>query len=455
MAASILTNTSAMVALANLRSTNSSLEQVNSQISTGKKVATAKDSAAVFAISKIMESDVAGFKALNESLSLGESTVAVASNAAASVGELLNEIKGKIVSANEENVDRTKLQDEIVSLRNQITSIVDSAQFNGLNLLNGNNDGAGGFSVLASLNRASDGSVTTGSISFDPTNSNLSTSSGTTLTIGDAATGSVVTGNVFNVADITAGTTTTHTNGDVDANGVYNVTLDANLATAGDDGVTLGDFDFQTTAANTGGATAVASDNAFDTTGTGGLIAGDSISVTVGAYSARYTIVEGDSQADISAGLRAGLLDNGLDTDSISATVNADGELQIRNLTNATDVDVSISSSRAAGGLAGLDALDVSTSAGATSALGEIEVFIDSAVDAQAELGTIEKRLDIQNEFTTTLIDSFKSGIGALVDADLEEASARLQALQVQQQLGIQALSIANQAPQNILALFR
>ena len=66
-----------------------------------------------------------------------------------------------------------------------------------------------------------------------------------------------------------------------------------------------------------------------------------------------------------------------------------------------------------------------------------------------------EKRLDIQNEFTNKLIDSFKAGIGALVDADLEEASARLQALQVQQQLGIQALSIANQAPQNILALFR
>ncbi|MEO1275362.1 MAG: flagellin, partial [Pseudomonadota bacterium] len=66
-----------------------------------------------------------------------------------------------------------------------------------------------------------------------------------------------------------------------------------------------------------------------------------------------------------------------------------------------------------------------------------------------------ERRIDIQSDFMSSLIDSFKSGIGALVDADLEEASARLQALQVQQQLGVQALSIANQAPQNILALFR
>ena len=76
-------------------------------------------------------------------------------------------------------------------------------------------------------------------------------------------------------------------------------------------------------------------------------------------------------------------------------------------------------------------------------------------MDSQAALGTVERRVELQTTFMSNLIDSFKSGIGALVDANLEEASARLQALQVQQQLGIQALSIANQAPQNILALFR
>ncbi|MEM8755377.1 MAG: flagellin, partial [Pseudomonadota bacterium] len=76
-------------------------------------------------------------------------------------------------------------------------------------------------------------------------------------------------------------------------------------------------------------------------------------------------------------------------------------------------------------------------------------------IGAQAALGTSEKRIEIQNDFMGTLIDSFKSGIGSLVDADLEAASARLQALQVQQQLGTQALSIANQSPQSILALFR
>ncbi|HRX39636.1 MAG TPA: flagellin, partial [Parvularculaceae bacterium] len=75
--------------------------------------------------------------------------------------------------------------------------------------------------------------------------------------------------------------------------------------------------------------------------------------------------------------------------------------------------------------------------------------------DAAAAFGSAQKRVDIQSEFVTTLMDNMKVGIGALTDADMEEASARLQSLQVQQQLGIQALSIANQRPQALLSLFR
>ena len=63
--------------------------------------------------------------------------------------------------------------------------------------------------------------------------------------------------------------------------------------------------------------------------------------------------------------------------------------------------------------------------------------------------------METQNDFVSKLMDSLKTGIGSLVDADMEEASARLQALQVQQQLGIQSLSIAYQAPQSVLSLFR
>lgn len=93
--------------------------------------------------------------------------------------------------------------------------------------------------------------------------------------------------------------------------------------------------------------------------------------------------------------------------------------------------------------------------ASALTALGEIEALLVIAKDGAADLGTAAKRISDQSDFVANLADSLKSGVGALVDADMEEASARLQALQTQQQLGIQALSIANQAPQTILALFK
>ena len=107
------------------------------------------------------------------------------------------------------------------------------------------------------------------------------------------------------------------------------------------------------------------------------------------------------------------------------------------------------------GGLATLAAVDVSTAGGAATALGNIEALIQTSITAAAAFGSAEGRIETQSNFVSKLMDTMKSGIGSMVDADLEAASARLQALQVQQQLATQSLSIANQAPQNILALFR
>ncbi|TAJ66959.1 flagellin [Brevundimonas sp.] len=95
------------------------------------------------------------------------------------------------------------------------------------------------------------------------------------------------------------------------------------------------------------------------------------------------------------------------------------------------------------------------TLTGATQALTRLD---DSITQLNASLGAIgaeAKQIQAHNTFVTKLIDTLESGIGNLVDADLAKESARLQALQVQQQLGAQSLSIANQAPQIILSLFR
>ncbi len=99
-------------------------------------------------------------------------------------------------------------------------------------------------------------------------------------------------------------------------------------------------------------------------------------------------------------------------------------------------------------------ALTLTTSVGSASALTVIDSAITSVSDKLASLGSVAKRIEVQSEFSTKLTDIFRAGIGTLVDADLAAESAKLQALQIQQQLGVQALSIANSGPQIILGLF-
>lgn len=272
---SILTNSSAMVALQTLKSVNSSLAKTQGEISTGKTVATAKDNAAVWAISKVMESDVSGFKAISDSLNLGQSTVAVASAGAEQITDILKDMKQRIVAATGENVDYTKLTAEVTEMKANITSIISASQFNGANLLN---TAGGNITVLSSLDRDATGAVT----------------------------------------------------------------------------------------------------------------------------AANITVTSVDFEA-------------GLDLSNI----------------------------------------DVSSATAADTSLAAIEAHIQTAVDGAAALGASAKRIEMQSDFVGKLTNAMKAGIGAMVDADMEEASARLQALQVQQQLGIQSLSIANQAPQSILSLFR
>ncbi|MCF8510045.1 MAG: flagellin [Rhodobacteraceae bacterium] len=404
---SILTNTSAMVALQTMKSISTNLNRTQSEISTGKSVATAKDNAAVWAISKVMESDVKGFMGISDSLSLGSSTIAVARQASETVTDLLTEIKGKIVSSQGENQDRSKLQTDIAALRDQIKTVVGSAQFNGLNLVNNSDT----VNVLASLDRSSTG-VTVSNIAV----------SGQDLSIGGY------------VAKAAFGASTDGVSGDSDSAGF---TLD-----------------------NTSGAGTIEIDAiTFDE--------GDSISVTIGNKTATYTVSAADAAsttaADIIAvGLKGAIEGLGITGLLVDYDSGTPGTLALSTGDGTTDPaaagDLTVAAqfkNAGSGGLAVLDTIDVSTGASALAALGNIEELLQTSIDAAANFGSAQKRIDIQNEFVTQLSDSLRAGIGVMVDADMEEASARLQALQVQQQLATQALSIANQAPQGILSLFR
>ena len=109
---------------------------------------------------------------------------------------------------------------------------------------------------------------------------------------------------------------------------------------------------------------------------------------------------------------------------------------------------------------AAFDAIDIVT-AGATSqaalqaTLVTAEAQLSNAIDAATSLGVTEKTIEGQMTFLEMLTDTLDTGVSAMVDANMEEEAARLQALQVQQQLATQSLSMANQAPQNIMSLFR
>ncbi|WP_411837928.1 flagellin [Paracoccus sp. ME4] len=279
---SILTNNSAMVALQTLKSINSQLGKTQADIATGKSVANAKDNAAVWAISKVMETDQSGFKTIQSNLNVADSVVGTARKGAEEVVKLLTEMKNLAIGAGNDAADFGKIQTDIDGKMAQINAVIGASQMNGINLLKTDVNGAGAtdFTVLGSLDR---------------------------------------------------------TNGTV--------------ATASSDIVVAG-VDFE---ANISGAVPTA----------------------------------------------------------------------------------------------------ITDQATAKTAIGEIEALLDIAVQGAADLGSSGKRISDQSNFVGALADSLKAGVGSLVDADMEEASARLQALQTQQQLGIQALSIANQAPGAVMSLFR
>jgi flagellin len=272
---SVNTNQGAMVALQYLNQTNAQLSTVQNAISTGLKVASAKDDGATFAIAQNMRGDVAAYGAVSDSLSRAGSTVDVAMSAGQSISDLLIEMKSKALAAADSSLDdasRQALNEDFTALRDQIASVVSNAVFNGFNLVDGSTSQ---ITALAS---------TDGSKKITVSAENMSLG-GSVVTV--AATGSIST-----------------------------------------------------------------------------LAKASAMIATIGA-----------------------------------------------SLTN-----------------------------------------VNSAL---AKLSSGAKKFSIQADFVQTLTSTLTAGIGHLVDADMATESARLQSLQVKQQLGVQALAIANSAPSITLSLFR
>src|SRR5690606_25560851 len=133
--ASINTNASAMTALQTLRATNKALDTTQSRISTGFAVNTASDNAAYWSIATTMRSDNNAMSTVRDALGLGAAQVDIAYTAMDTVKDTLDTMKAKIVAAQQPDVDKSKIQEEIKQLQNDLKTYAQSATFSGGNWL--------------------------------------------------------------------------------------------------------------------------------------------------------------------------------------------------------------------------------------------------------------------------------------------------------------------------------
>jgi flagellin len=206
---SVNTNSGALQSLNYLNETNAQLNNVQNAINSGMKVADAQDNGAVFAIAQNMRGDVAGYGSVNDSLSRATSSVDVALSAGQSISDLLIQMKSQALSASDSSLDtasRQALNENFQALLGQITSVVQNAQFNGVNLIDGSTkqitalastDGTHRITVSAENMKLSGKVVTiatTGSISTQSKASTMISTVESSLTNVDAALASLSSG---------------------------------------------------------------------------------------------------------------------------------------------------------------------------------------------------------------------------------------------------------------------
>jgi flagellin len=394
---SVNTNAGAFAALQNLNATGRSLEITQSRVNTGLKVASARDNAATYSIAQNMRGDVAGYRAVNNSLLRAQSELDVAIAGAEAISDLLIEMKEKAVAAKDSGLDaasRTALNNDFNQLKEQITSIAENATFNGKNLLTGDI-----LSTITDSTGTSGGSIT---------------ASGNTLTLSALA---LDTGDLVSTGASVSGT----------AEALAGQTMSA-----------ASDADFRAAIVNL-------------QTANGGNFGGETIDPNTGVTTNN---VGGSPTTEFQDGFLTALGINGDFTQYGSGRVDSyPYQLEFVATSTVYLVRNGASSYLTVGDPNNTG--DASTNTAATAAVTKIEAAITSVNDVLSDLGSTANRLAIQQQFAGKLSDSLEVGIGNLVDADMARESANLQAFQTKQQLGLQALGIANQAPQSVLSLFR
>ena len=415
--ASVNTNYGALVALQNLTKTTNELDMVQNRVNTGLKVASAKDNGAVYAIAQAQRSRVAAIASVADGIDRATNVIDTGLSAGETISDLLTQLKEKAVAAQAGDLSseqRAALASDFSELRNQITRIANAATFNGANVVNGTSlsSGSNPLRVLLSDLASSSTGLVQGATGAASSTSGDIISRNATLT--QASESAAAANDLVDGDDI------------VVTWGTQTWTID-NTA-----GKTVASFVNEVNTVTAGKVTAVFNDS----TGTISYYGSDNTtSFNVAAYA------------------------NGGTT-----TARASTFLEVTSAANVTNAAPSTTATITAfdftvggtGALSGANSWDVGTSAATASvAAGAIDTAITTLNSNLATLGSQSKALATQKDFLGKLSGAVEKGIGQLVDADLAKESARLQALQVKQQLGAQALSIANQAPSIVLSFFR
>lgn len=446
---SVNTNVASLDALQNLNATGRDLDQVRLRINSGLRVNGAKDDSAAFAIAQNLRADVSSLSAVQQSLDRTKSVLDITISAAENVQNLLIQIREKVVAASDGGLDansRTALKTDYERLRDQLVTQVKSATFNGVNLIDGPASPPAKPTKLSAI-ISPDGKetidipridfqlfdvppTTTGGI-VQATGATVSNTGGVTTVQGIAATG-ISTNGTVNTA--TTGSTTVYTtsgSGSIILQGTQVVIAGGLTTTPG--GVT-----------NYGGNQYTLAPTETSTT-----LGGTTTVVPAGAVPPQIRITNGS--VSIINGV-ATVTSGQVDVIAGSAST-ADGTPTVPS----TVVPVpSPQDPIPASNVVQLRATDTFTDApSALTLLSKIDLSIQLTGQGLTTLGSASRTIDQQNTFSTKLSDTLQTGVGNLVDADLARESARLQALNVKQQLGTQALSLANNAPQNILQLFK
>jgi flagellin len=407
---SLNTNATAMAAIRSLSMINADMGKTQARIESNLRVNQASNDPAVFAISQGMRADLKGLDAVKDSLNFGTATLKVAQAAATKISNELATLKQTVTQGQQQGLDKASINAQIENALNNINAFTRTATFNGVNLL-----------INAAENATygvNDNSLTVVSDILGNTQS--------TAALDSSAQALGIAGLRWDQA-------------------AFEIAFDDSMAFANGDLVTLQQangrqviFEF------VDGATAVTSvavedDPATATTATGG---NEEVKVVAIVYDAGAESPTVGLQKLMDA-IRAEGFGVSLGR---SAEAGTEGQTAI---TITGGIDVANSASTIATG-----ATDNQVG-GTDTAIAAVDNAIDAMGETLATLGASVRQLESLSEFNKQLTDSVKEGLGALVDADLAEESAKLTSLQTKQQLAVQSLSIANQQGQALLSLFR